>query len=36
MDWTVTVVVGAVCLFVGMCIGVAVEWILQKRLEASE
>lgn len=36
MDWTIVVIVGAVCLFVGMCIGVIVEHAYRKSLAASE
>lgn len=35
-DWTIVVMVGAVCLFVGMYIGVVVERAWQKSTEASE
>jgi len=36
MDWTIVVIVGAVALFIGMCIGVVVEHAWQERMEASE
>lgn len=36
MDWTIVVIVGASCLFIGMCIGVVVEHIWQERMEGSE
>lgn len=36
MDWTIVVIVGVSCLFVGMCSGVVIERAWQKNLEASE
>lgn len=36
MDWTIVVMVGAACLFIGMCLGVVIERAWQKSGEASE
>lgn len=36
MDWTIVIITGAVCLFVGMLIGVVVEHMYQKRMDASQ
>lgn len=36
MDWTIVVITGAACLFVGMCLGVVIERAWQKSMEASE